>query len=101
MAVERPAIARVDDGAATRRHDGPDPRLRVGRADVRDGLPLDRSECGLTLLGEDLRDRSTGGLLDRLIEIDEGGPVTMGEPASDRALAAPRQPDQDDVHAAA
>ena len=49
-------------------------------------------------LGEDLRDRPAGRLLDRLVEVDERRAVAMGEPPPDGALAAAGQPDEDDVH---
>ena len=97
-AVQRPAVARVDDGAAAGRDDAPHVRPDVGRAEVVDGLALERPERRLAALGEDLRDRLAGGLLDRVVEVDERRPVAMGEPPPDGALAAAREPDEDDVH---
>ncbi len=97
-AVERPPVARVDDGAATGRDHAPDVGLRVGRAEVDDGRPFERPERRLAVLGEDRRDRSTGGRLDPLVEVDQRRAMAVGQPSTDDRLATPREPDEDDVH---
>ena len=97
-AVQRPAVARVDDGTAARRDDAPDDRFRIGRAEVLHGVPLEPSERGLPILGEDRRDLPAVGPLDALVEVDEGRAVAVGQPLADHALAAPRQTDHDDIH---
>ena len=97
-AVERPAVARVDDRAAAGRDDTPDLGRPVGRSEGGDRAPLAGPEPGLALLGEDLRDRPAGRRLDALVEVDEGRAVAVRQPPPDRALAAAGQPDEDDVH---
>ncbi len=96
--VQRPAIARVDDGAAAGRDHPPDRWLRVGPAKAIDRGPLHGPERRLAVVLEDLRDPPAVGVLDRLVEVDELGAVAVGEPPPDGGLAAPRQPDEDDVH---
>ncbi len=87
-AIERPAVARVDHRSAA----GGNHRLHGGaaicRAEAVHGFSLERPEPRLAALGEDLRDRLAGRLFDRVVEVDEPRPVTMGEPPPDRALAA-------------
>ena len=97
-AVERPSVARIDDRAATGRDHPADVGRRVGRTEVGDGRPLERSEGGLALLLEDVRDRSPRSGLDALVEVDERRAVAIGEPAPDDALAAAGQSDEYDVH---
>ena len=96
--VERPAIARVEDGAATGRDDAAHVRRGIGRAEGGDRRSFAIAERGLALVGEELRDRPSRGRFDPLVEIDQGRAVPVGQPPSDDALATPRQPDQDDVH---
>jgi hypothetical protein len=96
--VKRPAVTRIDDRSAARRDHALDGRAGIGRAEGRDRIAFDPSECGLAVLGEDRRDRPSIGPFDALVEVDEGRGMSAGKPLPDDALAAPRQPDQDDVH---
>jgi hypothetical protein len=97
-AVQRPAVPRIDDGTTAGRHDPPDRGARFGRAEIGDGMPLERPKRRLAVLGEDRLDRTAVARLDALVEVDELGPMTRREPLPDHALAAPRQTDQHDVH---
>ena len=97
-AVERPSVARIDDGAATGRDHAPDVGRWVGRAEVDDGRAFERSECGLAVLGEDVRDGATGRRLDPLVEVDQRRAVAVRQSSPDDRLATPREPDEDDVH---
>jgi hypothetical protein len=96
--IQGPAVPRVDDRAAPGGDDATDRWLGVWRPEVLDRRPFHRPECGLALLGEDLRDLPAGSPLDRLVEIDVRRVVAMGEPPPDGALAAAWQPDENDVH---
>ena len=63
-----------------------------------DRAPLELPERRLAVLGEDRRDRPAVVVLDPLVEVDERRAVAMGQSLADDALAAARQPDEDDVH---
>ena len=52
----------------------------------------------LTLVGEDFGNRPSRRGLDPFVEVDERRAVAVGHAPSDHALAAARQPDEDDVH---
>ena len=85
-AVEEPAVARVDRGAAAGGDDaGAGPAPASAGPERRDGRPLASPEAGLALLVEDRRDRPPGRRLDHLVEVDELGAVARG-----RAGARPR-----------
>ena len=71
---------------------------RANTAAMKLRFPLVAAETRLTIVGEDVGDRLAGASLDHVVEIDEGGIVTMGEPPPDGALAAAWKPDEDDVH---
>ena len=97
-AIQAPSVARVDDRPATGRDHARRPRCWIGRPEPLDGHPLARPEAGFALGLEDANDARPGGLLDGLVEVDEGGPACPCHAPSDGALAAPRRADQHDVH---
>ena len=97
-AVQRPPIARIDDGAAAGGDDPLDVGGRIGRSEVCDRGAFEVAEMRLALVGEDLGDRAAGPRLDPLVHVDEGRAVPVRQPPPDNALAAARQPDEHDVH---
>ena len=64
------------------------PRWRVARGPGSPARPPRRRSTG----------SATGIALDLLVEVDEGRLVAARQAAPDGALAAPRQPDEDEVH---
>src|SRR6185436_4811930 len=86
-AIQRPAVAWVDDGTTAGRHDACDAGRQVGSAEVEDGSALLRAEGGLTILLEDLRDAPPSARLDLLVEVDERDMVALREASSDDGLA--------------
>ena len=54
--------------------------------------------AGLAVAREDVGDRPAGRALDGLVEVQERRAVPRGQPPAHDALAAPRQPDEHDVH---
>ena len=84
-AVERPAVARVDDGAAAGRdHPADAPgRGRPGRAPAT-AARSQRPEAGLALLREDRRDRPAGAPSRSLVEVDERRAVALRRGAARR-----------------
>ena len=92
--VERPAVARVDDGAAAGRDHPADARRRDrpgrGRATAarsRARNAASPSSAKISGIGP------AGARLDPLVEVDERRAVAAGQPPADDALAAARQPD--------
>ena len=98
VAVERPAVARIHDRAATGRDDAPNLRVGVRRPEIRDGSAFHGPKGRLAVLLEDPRDRAPVLVFDPLVEIDERGPVPVGEALAHDALAAAGQSDDHDVH---
>jgi hypothetical protein len=97
-AVQRPAVAGIDDSPTAGRHHARNAGRRVGRAQVEDGGALVRAEGGLAFLLENLRDPPPGARLDLLVEVDERDVVALRQASPDDALAAAGEPDEDDVH---
>ena len=97
-AIEVPPVARVNGGAAPRGDDAGQAGPRVRGSERLDRAALPRAEARLALLGEDRRDRAPGFALDLLVHVDERCPTAAREAATDRGLAAPGQPDEDQVH---
>jgi hypothetical protein len=100
-AVEEPAVARVDRGAAAGGHDATQAGRRVRGPQGGHGGALAGPEARFALLVEDRRDRPAGLGRDHLVEVDQLRPVTPGEPAPGGGLAAPGEPDEHEVHGAA
>ena len=97
-AEEPPAVARVDDRPAAGSDHAGRGSGRVAGAQRLDRRALARPEAGLALGLEDLRDPPARRRFDLLVEIDERGAVPRRDPPPDGRLAAPRQPDDDELH---
>ncbi len=71
---------------------------RLGRRE-RDacGVRLDAPELGLAALVEELRDRHSGALLDRPVEVEELPSQPPGELPAERRLARAHEADERDV----
>jgi hypothetical protein len=93
-----PPIPRLHHRAAARGDDTPDLGRGIRGAELGDRGALAGPESGLALLAEDLRDPNAGAALDDLVQVDERRPMARRKAPADGALAAPRQPDEDDVH---
>src|ERR1700721_2324714 len=63
---------------------------------VGDDLVLEGTEGRLAVLGEDLRDRAAGPLLDDLVAVGERESQALGEQLPDGGLAGAHEADQDD-----
>ncbi len=97
-AIEVPPVARVNGSAAPRRDDAGQAGPGVSGSKRLDRPALPHPEARLALLGEDRRDRAPRLTLDLLVQVDERRATAAREAATDRGLAAPGQPDEDQVH---
>jgi hypothetical protein len=88
---QAPDGLREHGAAAERIHARPD-----GRQERQRGALLERPELRLAA-GEEVGDRRSCALLDRVVEVDERATEALGQLTADRRLARAHEADEDDV----